>query len=50
MAEGAADLAPFHGLEELIPAEAYDAVMAKRDEIMAGTFEVELNVETPISD
>jgi basic membrane lipoprotein Med (substrate-binding protein (PBP1-ABC) superfamily) len=50
MAEGAADLAPFHGLEAKIPTEAYDAVMAKKAEIMAGDFVVELNVETPVSD
>ena len=50
MAEGASDLAPFHGLEAKIPPDAYKAVMAKRDEILAGTFVVPLNVESPVSD
>lgn len=50
MSEGAASLAPFHGLDANWPDGVYDAVMAKHAEIMDGTFEVELNVETPISD
>jgi basic membrane protein A len=51
MAEGAADLAPFHGLEEtVIPQEAYDAVMQARQDVLDGKLEVELNVEPPVSD
>lgn len=50
MAEGGADIAPFHGLESRIPAEAYDAVMQARQAILDGTLQVELNVETPVSD
>lgn len=50
MSEGAASLAPFHGLDANWPPGVYDTVMAKHAEIMAGTFVVELNVEPPISD
>jgi basic membrane lipoprotein Med (substrate-binding protein (PBP1-ABC) superfamily) len=50
MAEGGADLAPFHGLESRIPPEAYDAVMQARQDILDGRLQVELNVETPVSD
>jgi simple sugar transport system substrate-binding protein/basic membrane protein A len=50
MSEGAADLAPFHGLDSQVPQEVKDEVMAMRQQILDGTFEVPLNEETPQSD
>jgi len=50
MAEGGSDLAPFHGFEEVIPADVMDTVMQKKADIMSGDFEVPLNVEPPVSD
>jgi basic membrane protein A len=50
MAEGGSDLAPFHGFEDVIPADVMDEVMQKKADIMSGAFEVPLNVEPPVSD
>jgi basic membrane lipoprotein Med (substrate-binding protein (PBP1-ABC) superfamily) len=50
MKDGGAGLAPYHGFEDILPQEVLDAVDEKMQEIMDGTFEVELKVETPVSD
>ena len=50
MAEGTCDLSSYHGLEGEIPQELKDAVEAKRQEILDGTFTVELDMTVPESD
>lgn len=49
MAKGGSYLAPYHGFEEKIPAEVKEMVEAKREEIVAGTFRVEVDESTPKS-
>ena len=43
MREGGADIAPYHGLESAIPAQAKDEVAKVKDEILSGAFEVPFN-------
>ncbi len=50
MAKGGSYLAPYHGWEEKLPAEVKEMVAAKTEEIMAGTFRVDVDEGTPKSD
>ena len=50
MAKGGSYLAPYHGWEERLPAEVKEAVAAKTEEIIAGTFRVDVDEGTPKSD
>jgi basic membrane protein A and related proteins len=50
MNQGGADIAPYHGLESVVPQEAKDAVARVKEDIMAGAFEVPFNEETVASD
>jgi basic membrane protein A len=50
MGEGGADLAPYHGLESVVPQEAKDAVAKAKEDILAGTFDVPYNEEPVTSD
>ncbi len=45
MAEGGADLAPFHGFADTLPAEVVEAVEKAKADIMAGSLTVPLNEE-----
>ncbi len=47
MGKGGAYLAPFHGLEEQIPAELVEAVKQKEADILSGVFRVEIDESTP---
>lgn len=50
MAEGACDIAPYHGFEDTIPQDIQDEVDEMREAILAGELEVPLRVEPPVSD
>ena len=50
MAEGGSDIGEWYTLNGEIPQDIIDLVMAKRQEILNGTFTVPLNIETPKSD
>jgi basic membrane lipoprotein Med (substrate-binding protein (PBP1-ABC) superfamily) len=50
MAEGGADLAPWHGMDQKFPAEVIDEVNQCREDILSGKLTVPLNVEPPASD
>jgi basic membrane lipoprotein Med (substrate-binding protein (PBP1-ABC) superfamily) len=50
MAKGGSYLAPFHGWEEKLPTEVKELVEEKRQEIMSGTFRVDVDESTPKSD
>jgi basic membrane lipoprotein Med (substrate-binding protein (PBP1-ABC) superfamily) len=50
MAEGAADIAPYHDLESQIPQEIRDQVEQARQDILSGRLVVPLDTETPVSD
>ncbi|MEF2073011.1 BMP family protein [Consotaella aegiceratis] len=50
MAKGGATLAPFHGWEEKLPADAMQMVKDKEAAIMAGDFRVPVDESTPVSE
>lgn len=50
MAKGGASLAPFHGLENQLPAEVKDLIASRQAEIINGLFRVEINENIPVSD
>ncbi len=50
MAKGGSFLAPYHAWEEKLPAEVQQLVEDKRQEILAGTFRVEVDESTPKSE
>ena len=50
MSKGGAYLAPYHTFEETLPAEVKDMVAARRQEILDGTFRVEVSESQPRSD
>jgi basic membrane lipoprotein Med (substrate-binding protein (PBP1-ABC) superfamily) len=50
MKDGGSDLAPYHGLDSVIPQEVKDAVDKAKADIMAGTLEVPMNEEPVASD
>ncbi len=50
MAEGGADVAPWHGFEDKFPKEVLDEVEQCRQKILSGEFTVPFNVEPPVSD
>jgi basic membrane lipoprotein Med (substrate-binding protein (PBP1-ABC) superfamily) len=47
VAKGGASLAPFHGLDEKVPAEILDLVKQREQEIKDGLFRVNIAEETP---
>lgn len=47
MADGATDMAPYHGLEDEIPQDVKDQVAQLRQDIIDGTFKVPLVFEAP---
>jgi basic membrane lipoprotein Med (substrate-binding protein (PBP1-ABC) superfamily) len=47
MAKGGATLAPFHGMEEKIPAEILDLVKQRQEEILNGLFRVDIDEAAP---
>ena len=50
MAKAGSYLAPYHGWEERLPAEVKEAVATKSEEIVSGTFRVDVDESTPKSD
>jgi len=50
MAEGGADIAPYHGFEEKIPAEVKAKVEQVKNDILSGKYTVELDMTLPKSD
>jgi basic membrane lipoprotein Med (substrate-binding protein (PBP1-ABC) superfamily) len=50
MADGGSDIGEWYVLNGKIPQDIIDEVMAKRQEILSGSFKVPLNIETPKSD
>jgi basic membrane lipoprotein Med (substrate-binding protein (PBP1-ABC) superfamily) len=47
MADGACDIAPFHEFDDVIPQDVKDLVAEIREEILAGSLVVPLNIEPP---
>lgn len=50
MGKGGSYLAPYHGWESKLPAEVKDMVSQRTEEILAGTFRVDVNEGVPQSD
>jgi len=50
MAKGGSSLAPYHKFETLLPAEVKELVSKKQADILAGTFRVDVDENTPVSD
>ena len=50
MIKGGAYLAPFYNFEQKLPKDILEMVKKRTDEILAGTFRVPINEETPRSD
>ncbi|MFT4130766.1 BMP family ABC transporter substrate-binding protein [Labrys sp. (in: a-proteobacteria)] len=50
MAKGGSSLAPYHKFDKLLPAEVKELVEKKKAEILAGTFRVDVDENTPVSD
>lgn len=49
MAEGGADISPYHDLADRVPDDLKAKIEEKKAEIISGEFEVPLNVEMPVS-
>jgi basic membrane protein A and related proteins len=50
MAKGGSTLAPYHAFEDKLSLEIKEIVQVKKDEILAGTFRVDVDESTPVSD
>jgi basic membrane protein A and related proteins len=50
MAKGGSSLAPYHAFEQKLSADVKDLVEKKKEEILAGTFRVDVDEATPTSD
>ena len=50
MAKGGSTLAPYGAFEDKLPFEIKEMVQRKKDEIMEGTFRVDVDEATPVSD
>ena len=50
MAKGGASLAPFHGLENQLPADLKQLIVTRQNEIASGRFRVNIDENLPVSD
>lgn len=47
MAKGGSSLAPFHDVDKKLPKDLVDAVLKRQDELLKGTFRVDINENAP---
>jgi basic membrane lipoprotein Med (substrate-binding protein (PBP1-ABC) superfamily) len=50
MGKGGSSLAPYHKFEDKLPPLVKEMVQRKKDEILEGTFRVDVDEATPVSD